>query len=42
MLLASDFLKPRALEKFKEFIGKQKELPKGQYEIIMDIIKNEE
>lgn len=40
--LATDKLKPKALERLKEFIGKQKKLPKGQYEIIMTLIKNEE
>ena len=40
--LAADKLKPKTLEKLKEFIGKQKKLPKGQLEIIMTLIKNEE
>lgn len=40
--LATDKLKPKTLEKLKEFIGKQKKLPKGQLEIIMTLIKNEE
>lgn len=40
--LATDKLKPKPLEKLKEFIGKQKKLPKGQLEIIMTLIKNEE
>jgi len=40
--LATDRLKPRTFEKLKEFIGKQKKLPKGQLEIIMTLIKNEE
>jgi ADP-ribosylglycohydrolase len=40
--LATDKLKPKALERLNEFIGKQKKLPKGQLEIIMTLIKNEE
>lgn len=40
--LASKKLKPKTLEKLKEFIGKQKRLPKGQLEIILELIKNEE
>jgi len=39
--LAADKLKPMTLEKLKEFIGKQKKLPKGQLEIIIALIKNE-
>jgi ADP-ribosylglycohydrolase len=40
--LASDKLKPKTLERLKEFIGKQKKLPKGQLEIIMTLIKNQD
>ena len=40
--LATDKLKPKTLERLKEFIGKQKKLPKGQLELIMTLIKNEE
>lgn len=40
--LATDKLKPKTLEKLKEFISKQKKLPKGQLEIIMTLLKNEE
>jgi ADP-ribosylglycohydrolase len=40
--LATDKLKPKTLAKLKDFIGKQKKLPKGQLEIIMTLIKNEE
>lgn len=40
--LGTDKLKPKTLEKLKEFIGKQKTLPKGQLEIIIALIKNEE
>ena len=35
-------LKPRTLEKFYEFLGKQKKLQNLQIEILIDIIKNEE
>jgi hypothetical protein len=40
--LAKVKLKPKTLEKLKEFLSKQKKLPKGQYEVIMELIKNEE
>lgn len=40
--LATDRLKPKTLEKLIEFISKQKKLPKGQLELIMTLIKNEE
>jgi hypothetical protein len=40
--LANERLKPKSFEKLKEFIGNQKKLPKGQIEIIMTLIKNEE
>jgi hypothetical protein len=40
--IATAKLKPKTLEKLKEFIGKQKKLLKGQLEIIMTLIKNEE
>lgn len=40
--LAVDKLKPKTFEKFKEFIGKQKKLPKEQFEIIIALINNEE
>jgi ADP-ribosylglycohydrolase len=40
--LATDRLTPKTLEKLKEFISKQKKLPKGQLEIIMTLIRNEE
>ena len=40
--LANAKLKPKTLEKLNEFIGKQKKLLKGQLEIIMTLIKNEE
>lgn len=40
--LATNNLKPKTLEKLKEFIGKQKKLPKAQLEIISALIKNEE
>ena len=39
--LATEKLKPKTLEKLREFIGKQKKPPKGQLEMIMTIIKNE-
>ena len=42
MQLATYKLKPKALKKFKEFIHKQKKLPKGELEIITTLIKNEE
>lgn len=40
--LAKDKLKPKTLEKLKEYLTKQKKLPKGQLEIIMTLLKNEE
>ncbi len=40
--LATDKLKPKTLEKLKEFIGNQKRLSKGQLEIILALIQNEE
>jgi hypothetical protein len=38
--LATDKLKPKTLEKLKEFISKQKKLSKGQLELITTLIKN--
>lgn len=40
--IAVENLKPKTLEKLKVFIGNQKRLPKGQLEIILALIKNEE
>jgi ADP-ribosylglycohydrolase len=40
--LATERLKPKTLERLKEYIGKQKKLPKAQIEIIMTLIRNEE
>jgi hypothetical protein len=40
--LATYKLKPKTLEKLKEFISKQKKLSKEQLEIIMTLIKNQE
>jgi hypothetical protein len=40
--LAREKLNPKALEKLKKFIGKQKKLPKAELEIIIALIKNEE
>lgn len=42
MELAIDKLKPKTLEKLKDFISNQKRLSKGQLEIILALIKNEE
>lgn len=40
--LAKDNLKPKTLEKLKEYLSKQKKIPTGQLEILLTIIKNEE
>lgn len=40
--LATDKLKPKTLESLKKFIGNQNRLPKGQHEIILALIQNEE
>ena len=40
--LANDKLKPKTFEKLREFIGNQKKLAKGQFEIILALIKNED
>jgi ADP-ribosylglycohydrolase len=40
--LATDKLKPKTLEKLKEFISKQNKLPKGQIELITILVKNED
>lgn len=40
--LAKDKLKPKTLEKLKEYLAKQKKLSKGQLEILLTILKNEE
>jgi len=40
--LAEEKLNPRTLEKLKEYLTKQKKLPKGQLEILLTILKNEE
>jgi ADP-ribosylglycohydrolase len=40
--LAESKLKPKALEKLKEYLAKQKKLPKGQFEILLTVLKNEE
>lgn len=40
--LAVSKLKPKALEKLKEYLAKQKKLPKGQLEILLTVLKNEE
>jgi ADP-ribosylglycohydrolase len=40
--LASERLKPKTFEKLKDFISKQKKLTKGQLEILITLIKNEE
>ena len=42
MQSAIDKLKPKTLEKLKDFIRNQKRLSKGQIEIILAILKNEE
>ncbi|MFB9121650.1 ADP-ribosylglycohydrolase family protein [Bergeyella porcorum] len=39
--LAENKLKPMALKKLKEYLAKQKKLPKAQLEIILTILKNE-
>lgn len=40
--LAEEKLKPRTLEKLKKYLVKQKKLPKGQLEVLLTILKNEE
>lgn len=40
--IAEEKLKPKTLEKLKEYIIKQKRLPKGQLEILLTILKNDE
>lgn len=40
--LAESKLQPKTLEKLKEYLAKQKKLPKGQLEILLTILKNEE
>ena len=40
--LAESKLTPKTLEKLKEYLANQKKLPKGQLEILMTILKNEE
>ena len=40
--LATEKLKPKTLEKLKQFIGNQKRLSKGQLEIILALLQNEE
>jgi ADP-ribosylglycohydrolase len=40
--LAESKLKPKALEELKEYLAKQKKLPKGQFEILLKVLKNEE
>lgn len=39
--LAAEKLKPKTLEKLKEYISKQKKLPKAELEILTELIKNE-
>lgn len=40
--LATKKLKPKTLEKLKEFISKQEEQPVGQFEMLISLIRNEE
>lgn len=40
--LAEEKLKPKTLEKLKEYLSRQKKLPKGQLEIITALLRNEE
>ncbi len=40
--LAENKLTSKTLEKLKEYLAKQKKLPKGQLEILLTIVKNEE
>ena len=40
--LANDKLKAKTFEKLREFIGNQKKLAKGQFEILLALIKNED
>lgn len=40
--LAESKLKPKTLEKLKEYLAKQKKLPKGQLDILLAILKNQE
>lgn len=42
MQLATDKLKPKSLEKLKEFISKQNKLQKGQIDLLTILIKNED